>query len=277
MLKELVEERTKEINMKNQLLVDQTEELTVQRDELTKINAVKDKLFSIISHDLRSPFTTLKGFIELIRSRYDGYGDKERKDMLGIIGESTDRVYELLDNLLNWSRSQSGKIQLKMELTNLTSLINDKIFLVNYQASVKNISIENGCATEEINLMIDPRLISVVIQNLLTNAIKFTGQNGKVTVSCIRTAENLIVSVSDNGVGIAEENIKKIFRHDVQFSSRGTDNETGTGLGLMISKDFVERHGGKIWLESELNKGSVFFFSLPLIHDEQDNHETSPV
>lgn len=273
-LNELVRSRTREIDEKNKILIDQTDELKAQRDELSRTNAVKDKLFSIISHDLRSPFTTLKGFIELIRSRYDGYNDKERKDMLAIIGESADRVYDLLDNLLNWSRSQSGKIQLKMELTNLNSLINDKIDLVKYQASNKNINIEYEDTAGEINLMIDARLISVVIQNLLTNAIKYTGKDGRITVSCTRTNEVLIISVKDNGVGMAEEDIRKLFRHDVQFSLRGTDNETGTGLGLMICKDFVERHGGKIWVESELNRGSVFFFSLPLALDDLENRET---
>lgn len=265
MLNELVASRTREINEKNIILVDQTHELTAQRDELTRTNAVKDKLFSIISHDLRSPFTTLKGFVELIRSRYEDYNDQERKGMLGIIGESTDRVYSLLDNLLNWSMAHTGKIRLEPELVNIAALINDKIALVKYQAANKNITIDIECLAEGMSLMIDPHLMSVVIQNLLTNAIKFTGQNGKITVGCTRTGEEMIISVKDTGMGMSQEHINKLFRHDVQYSSRGTDNETGTGLGLLICRDFVERHGGRIWLESEQGKGTTFFIGLPLV------------
>jgi len=263
-LNELVRARTKEIDEKNKILIDQTDELKSQRDELSRTNAVKDKLFSIISHDLRSPFTTLKGFIELMRSRYDGYGDEERKEMLGIINDSADQVYNLLNNLLNWSRAHTGEIKVESELTNIAGLINDKIALVKYQAANKNITIGFDCPSEAINLRVDVHLISVVIQNLLTNAIKFTPQDGQVTVGCEKTEKELIIFVKDTGVGMSEENVSKLFRHDVQYTTRGTDNETGTGLGLLICQDFIERHYGRIWLESEPGKGSTFFISLPL-------------
>jgi signal transduction histidine kinase len=161
--------------------------------------------------------------------------------------------------------AHTGKIRLEPELVNIAALINDKIALVKYQAANKNITIDIECLAEGMSLMIDPHLMSVVIQNLLTNAIKFTGQNGKITVGCTRTGEEMIISVKDTGMGMSQEHINKLFRHDVQYSSRGTDNETGTGLGLLICRDFVERHGGRIWLESEQGKGTTFFIGLPLV------------
>jgi signal transduction histidine kinase len=147
-------------------------------------NSVKDKLFSIISHDLRSPFNTLNGFTELISSKYDDFTDEKRKEMIGIINDSANQTYNLLDNLLNWSRSQRGKLSFTPQMTNIVSLIRGKIELLNYQAANKNILLEYEFESEEIMLEIDENLINVVIQNLLTNAIKFTPSNGKIQVDC---------------------------------------------------------------------------------------------
>jgi signal transduction histidine kinase/ligand-binding sensor domain-containing protein len=263
-LQEQVNERTKEINEKNKILLEQTEEITSQRDALNIANSAKDKLFSIISHDLRSPFNTIKGFIELIRLKYDTYTDDEKKKLIGIINDSTENVYNLLDNLLNWSRAQRGSLKFNPQMTNIIDLIRNKIDLLDYQAVNKNIHLWIECASDEINLEIDPGLINVVIQNLLTNAIKFTHPDGEIKVRCSIENSRLIISVRDNGTGMSEEDVKKLFRPDMHFSSRGTENEIGTGLGLLICKDFVEIHHGEIWLESELNKGSTFFISLPV-------------
>jgi ligand-binding sensor domain-containing protein/signal transduction histidine kinase len=263
-LNELVTERTKEINEKNTILQVQTEELKSQRDELNNTNTVKDKLFSIISHDLRSPFNTLKGFIELIKLKYDGYSDHEIKEMIGIISDSADNVYNLLDNLLNWSRSQRGKLKLHPQMTDLVALINNKIELLNLQALNKNIRIEFGSKSEAILLELDPDLMNVVIQNLLTNAIKFTPTGGKIEVNCKIDNTHLIAFVRDNGIGISKEDAEKLFNPNIHFSTSGTENEKGIGLGMIICKDFMDIHHGKIWVESELGKGSTFFIKLPL-------------
>ncbi|MDX2429962.1 MAG: two-component regulator propeller domain-containing protein [Bacteroides sp.] len=263
-LNEQVIERTKEINEKNTILQDQTEELKSQRDALNLTNSVKDKLFSIISHDLRSPFNTLKGFIELIQLKYDGYSDQEIKEMIGIISDTADNVYSLLDNLLNWSRSQRGKLSLNPRRTDFVGIINNKIELLNYQAIHKNITLEFGSASKEIMLELDPDLIHVVIQNLLTNAIKFTPMNGEIEVDCKIENMHLIAYVRDNGIGLSEEDAEKLFNPNVHFSSSGTENEKGIGLGMLICKDFIEIHQGEIWVESELGKGSTFFIKLPL-------------
>jgi two-component system sensor histidine kinase/response regulator len=264
MLEEMVKERTNEINEKNETLQNQTEELTSQRDELDASNSVKDKLFSIISHDLRSPFNTLKGFTNLIKSRYDGYTDEERKKMIEIINDSSDQVYSLLDNLLNWSRAQRGTLHFNPRMTNIVSLIDSKIDLMNFQAENKNIKIEFDHTPEDIEFEIDPDLINVVIHNLLTNAIKFSHAEGKIRVNSKIENNHLIISVSDNGIGISKDDAKKLFSHDARFTSKGTNQEPGTGLGLIICKDFIEIHHGEIWLESELNKGSSFFIDIPV-------------
>lgn len=262
-LNEQVIERTKEIKEKNSILEDQAEELKAQRDALDSTNAVKDKLFSIISHDLRSPFTTMKGFIELINLKYDGYSDQEIKDFIAMIGESADNVYSLLDNLLNWSRTQRGKLELHPQLSDLVELIRNKIELVTHQANVKNIHIENVCDSQEFLIELDPDLMNVIIQNLLTNAIKFTPVDGRIEVDCKIENSQVILSVKDNGVGMSEDDLAKLFRSDTHFSSSGTENEKGIGLGMLICKDFAEIHHGEIWAESELGKGSTFFVKLP--------------
>jgi signal transduction histidine kinase/ligand-binding sensor domain-containing protein len=264
LLNEQVIERTKEIKEQNNKLEEQTEILKAQRDELDATISVRDKLFSIISHDLRSPFTTLKGFIELISLKYDSYTDKEIRDFIRIISESADNVYNLLDNLLNWSRSQRGKVKLDAQMTDMVQLIRKKIELLNHQAVTKNIQIETICATQELLIKVDPDLINVVIQNLLTNAIKFTREDGRIEVKCFIEDSHAQIYVQDNGIGMSEEDAGKLFRSDTHFSSIGTANEKGIGLGMLICKDFVEIHGGKIWVESELDKGSTFFVKLPL-------------
>ncbi len=283
-LERLVKERTREIDEKNSLLIQQTEELnstntlleerqqqveeqadelTTQRDQLSEANSVKDKLFSIIAHDLRSPFNTLKGFVNLLQSRYADYSDEERKNMLNIIDNSSEHVYNLLDNLLNWSRSQMGAIHFVPEMGNVVDVAGNIITLFKDQAAVKNISIESNFDAENISLMIDKEMINIVLRNLLANAIKYTNVNGKVQLNCTREKDHVIISVKDDGVGISEEDKEKLFRNDVHFTSRGTNSETGTGLGLILCKELVEKHRGKIWIESEVNKGTTIFFSLP--------------
>jgi ligand-binding sensor domain-containing protein/signal transduction histidine kinase len=284
-LESLVKERTREINEKNTILIEQTEELNntntqleerqqqieeqtdelkAQRDQLSEANSIKDKLFSIIAHDLRSPFNTLKGFIDLVQSRYDTYSDKERKNMISIIVNSAGNVYNLIDNLLNWSRSQQGAIHFVPEMANIIDIINENIELFNDQAVNKDIKIESKSAAEDIRLMIDKEMINIVIRNLLANAIKYTNVDGKIELNCKRENNNVIISVKDDGIGISEENKEKLFRNDIHFSSRGTKNETGTGLGLLLCKELIEKHQGKIWIESEQNLGTAIFISLPV-------------
>lgn len=284
-LERLVKERTKEIDEKNKILIQQAEylnqsnkilderrqlieeqadELKVQRDLLSEVNSVKDKLFSIIAHDLKNPFNTLKGFIELIHTRYDDYTEQERKNMISIIDNSADLVYNLLNNLLNWSRSQRGVIHFVPEIVNIIDLVNENIELFEKQAENKNIKIESKTSVKDISLMIDKEMINIVIRNLLANAIKYTRVNGKIELNFTRENNNVIILVKDNGIGISMENKEKLFRNDVHFSIPGTKNETGTGIGLILCKELIEKHQGKIWIESELDQGTTIFVSLPV-------------
>ncbi|MBN1598627.1 MAG: hypothetical protein JW894_10060 [Bacteroidales bacterium] len=283
-LEKEVKKRTQKINQKNQLLLaqsdelletntlleerqqqieEQSEELRVQRDELFEVNSVKDKLFSIVAHDLKNPFNTLCGFTELLQEKYDKYNEEKRKQMINFIKESSDQIYELLENLLTWSRSQRGVIQYNPVKTNLTDLISYNINLVSNQASNKQISIQlkDNNLTPQINL--DPDLINTVMRNLLTNAIKFSERGGSILVSLTENKNKYIVSVQDSGIGISQENLNKLFKKNMHFTTSGTDNEKGTGLGLIMCQDFIEKHKGEIWVESTEGKGSTFYFSLP--------------
>jgi len=286
MLEKLVKERTMEIDEKNKILLKQTEylnntnalleerqqqieeqaeELKSQRDELNEVNSVKDKLFSIIAHDLKNPFNTLKGFVDLIQLRYEEYTEEERKKMLSIIDDSAEHVYNLLDNLLNWSRSQRGAIHFNPEMVNIVDMIAENIDLFENQAVSKNIKIQSKAEAEDISLMIDKEMINIVLRNLLANAIKFTHVNGKVEINCNREDNHVIISIKDDGTGISEEDKQKLFRNDIHFSNRGTNNETGTGIGLLLCKELIDKHNGKIWIKSELKKGTTIFVSLPII------------
>jgi signal transduction histidine kinase/ligand-binding sensor domain-containing protein len=284
-LERLVKERTKEIDEKNKILIQQAEdlnksnkileerrqlieeqadELKAQRDLLSEVNSVKDKLFSIIAHDLKNPFNTLKGFVDLIQTRYDDYTEQERKNMISIIDKSTDLVYNLLNNLLNWSRSQRGVIHFVPEIVNIVDLVNENIELFEKQAENKNIKIESRISAKDISLMIDKEMIHIVIRNILANAIKYTRVNGKIELNCTRENNNVIILVKDNGIGISMENKEKLFRNDIHFSTGGTNNETGTGIGLILCKELIEKHQGKIWIESELDQGTTIFVCLPV-------------
>ena len=290
-LEGLVKERTQEINDKNtileeqaeklnntntkleerqQLIEEQSDKLKAQRDELHEVNSAKDKLFSIVAHDLKNPFSVLLGFIELIQESYDSFAEEERKEMIGIIGESAGHVYNLLNNLLNWSISQRGVIQFNPKITNIVDLVNDNITLLTDQAAKKSINIEFKPSHEDINLLIDTNILNVVIRNLLTNAVKYTDKNGTIRLNCVVKGKNVVLSIKDNGIGISEENVNKLFRNDIHFSTRGTKNETGTGLGLIVCKEFIEKHQGKIWLESEENEGTTFFISIPVNRSGDD-------
>ena len=235
--------------------------------KLLESNKTKDKFFSIIAHDLKSPFNSIIGFSSLINKNFDKYNTKKQKEILGIINEGVQNTYKLLENLLTWSQSQRGKIEFKPEKINLYLLSKDAIEFSSQSANSK--SIELNCQiTKNININADKDMISSIIRNLISNAIKFTPKNGEVTIN-----ESLIVDeknkeftkiiVTDTGVGIPEETQAKLFQISENISTEGTDSETGTGLGLILCKEFVEKHGGEIWVESEVGKGTLVCFTIP--------------
>jgi len=234
--------------------------------KLKESNKTKDIFFSIIAHDLRSPFNTMLGFSKLLSDNYGDYSEEEKKKFIYIIYTGIKDTFNLLENLLLWSRSQRGKIEFNPERVNLFLLTNKMIKLHKQQANVKSITIYNKI-NEYYFVNADHNMLSTIIRNLLSNAVKFTGKGGVITLSSATTindGENFIeVSVNDSGVGISEEARSKLFVLSEIRSTRGTENEKGSGLGLILCKEFVEKHGGDIKVSSKEGKGSTFTFSIP--------------
>lgn len=262
----LLEFRNYQINKMN-------DEIQEQRDFLKQLNKTKDKFFSIIAHDLKNPFNSIKGFTELLIENSGEYDEEKRLKFLRVIKDSTNKASILLNNLLIWASSQSGNLDYNPKKTVLVNDVLDVVSLLEIQAIKKEIDIYNNV---DHNLLVnaDENMLNTVLRNLISNAIKFTKQQGEIKISTIQDKNMVEVSIIDNGVGISEEEIKDLFSIDVKNTHKGTANETGSGLGLVLCKDFVEKQGGKIWVNSTLGKGTEFVFSIPLW---LENSETYPV
>ncbi len=235
--------------------------------ELRESNATKDKFFSIIAHDLKSPFNSMLGFSEILNENFDEYSTEKKKRFIWIINEGLQNTLKLLENLLQWSQSQKSIINFNPEKINLYLIVKEICDLLNQSAEKKSIQLINRIA-ENIYVEADKNMLAIIIRNLLSNAIKYTHKHGEVTIKTFLVPnENNIqyvgISVSDTGVGIPKETQSKLFDIGENTSTKGTEKETGTGLGLILCKEFVEKHGGKIWIESEVGKGSSIFFTIP--------------
>jgi PAS domain S-box-containing protein len=237
--------------------------LSESERNLKELNTSKDKFFSIISHDLKGPYQGLLSILDLLIKEYDVLDDEEKKDIFIKIRDSSQRTYNLLDNLLQWSRIQTGKVKFHPDKINLSKVTAGIIDLFCDSANVKGISIKNTIS-EDIFLFADPNMIQLIIRNLLSNAIKFSFPESEIILSAIILNGQVEVSVKDSGVGMDIEKVRNLFRIDIQNSTLGTAKETGTGLGLLLCKDMVNLHKGTIWSISEEGKGSTFTFSIPL-------------
>ncbi|MCX7879628.1 MAG: HAMP domain-containing histidine kinase [Ignavibacteria bacterium] len=253
------------IEQNNKLILQQNEELKEFNEELKTLNATKDKLFSIIAHDLKNPLASFKSAMEHLSENYYKLSDDEKIEFLQAINTSANSVYELLENLLQWSLSQRNKTPYQPHSFNIKYVADMVIEQLKLQAENKKIKLYNEI-DGNIEVFADINMITIVLRNLLSNAIKFTNESGFVRLGCQVDKQNnhCLVSVEDNGIGIPPEVLGKLFRIDTSISSRGTRNEAGTGLGLIICKEYVEKNGGKIWVESRLNAGTTFYFTLPL-------------
>jgi len=254
-LEEKISERTAEIEQKNRSLEQQT-------DKLNELNAMKDAFFSILAHDLKNPFASLYSLSELAAKNYGEMDDEEKQTVLSKINKSTELIYNLLDNLLTWSRSQKGEIDYQPEEFSLANLVELNINLHQVPAEKKEIRFLSVIPAE-IKAYGDREMISTVLRNLIGNAVKYSYSGGTIEVKASEKEGIVKVLVRDGGVGLARENAEKIFRIDSKYRSHGTSGEKGTGLGLIICKDFVERNQGRIWCESEEGKGSEFYFTIP--------------
>jgi len=240
------------------------QEIKLKNEELQKLNAEKDKFFSIIAHDLKTPFNSIIGFSEILVEQVMGKNYQGMEEYAGIILHSSQRAMDLLMNLMEWSRAQTGRMEFSPQYLDIDVLINDATELLSDFAHQKLISISRELP-KNIRVFADKAMIDTLLRNLISNAIKFTNPGGSIVVSAEQEQEKLIVTVSDNGVGINADAMGKLFRIEESYSTKGTQNEQGTGLGLILCKEFIEKHGGKIWAESEVGKGSKFSFTIPKV------------
>jgi PAS domain S-box-containing protein len=239
-------------------------ELSLRENEkqLIRLNADKDMFISILGHDLKSPFTSLLGLSGALLEDFNKLNNDEIVYYLNHINKAAQNTYNLLENLLNWTRAQSGKIPFNPQIISFDNICNNTIAVLFPGADAKSITI-NYNAADITEVFADIDMVKTILRNLVSNAIKFTNKNGVINISTIQTQRGTTISVSDNGIGIEPDNLAKLFDISQVLSTTGTSEETGTGLGLLLCKEFVEKHGGKIWVESEIGKGSIFYFSLP--------------
>ncbi len=237
-------------------------EIHFKNEQLIKLNAEKDKFFSIIAHDLRGPFSGFLNLTELMAGSTEVFSPAEFMKYSNLLNESARNLYKLLENLLEWAQVQKGAINFTPKDSDLSKMVSQSIETIFQRALQKRISIINEIVDTQ-KVYADEKMISTVLRNLLSNAVKFTRTDGKAIIKSEWLDNDIIeVSVEDNGVGIAEKDILKLFKIEEKVSSKGTDGESSTGLGLLLCKEFIEMHGGKIWVESELGKGSKFKFTL---------------
>jgi signal transduction histidine kinase len=251
------------INRTNETLQKQRDELEILANELKRLNSDKDRFMSILSHDLKSPFSTLLGLSEMLIENIRVFPVAELEDIAVNLSKTARNTYKLLEDILLWTRAQSGKIPFKPQKLNFSDICNNALEILNPVANAKGITL-NYEKADKIYLFADNDMIRTVLRNLVSNAIKFTDKNGSINIMAEGTGAELIVSVSDNGVGISPENLPKLFNNSEIITTPGTANETGTGFGLLLCKEFVEKHDGRIWAESEPGSGSKFKFSLPV-------------
>ncbi len=230
-------------------------------EELQELNATKDKYFSIIAHDLKSPFNSIIGLSEIIKNDAPDLEVSAISQYAGIINSTSVSTYQLLENLLDWARLQQSKMPFQPTALVLKTISNDVISLMIEKANSKFIAVINYIP-EHIIITADKNMVETILRNLVSNALKFTSKNGKIELKAKETNFEIEISITDTGTGIKPEDIGKIFNASYNFTKKGTQNEKGTGLGLLLCKEFVERHNGRIWIESQVNIGSTFYFTI---------------
>lgn len=243
-------------------------QLNTANDELTKANEDKDSFLKILAHDLRNPMLSISGFSELLLSNFRNYNEEKMEKHLNILHNSAKRTFDLLEELLLWSRSQSGKIPFEPKAINFKTLCKEVISLMTESARSKEIDIIYQDNTD-IQLFADANMLRTIMRNLISNAIKFSHSKGKITITAKPAGAFATITVSDNGVGIGQSEIARLWQISEVYTTPGTKGEKGTGFGLMLCKEFVDKHGGKIFVESEVGKGSDFQFTMPLYSEHQ--------
>ncbi|MCU0447369.1 MAG: sensor histidine kinase [Microscillaceae bacterium] len=259
-----VKERTADLQEKTEELEITVQKLQESEKNLLELNHIKDKFFSIISHDLRSPMATLNSFLNILVNFSDNFSPDELQNLARRTQKSVGGLTELLDNLLQWARSQMNHLQFEPQTINLYQIVYNTANLLTVSIEEKQIDLKIEIA-ENLQVFADQNMLSFVFRNLLINALKFTPPKGKINIDSQVSDNQLVIKISDTGIGIPPENLANLFLVHKHFSTRGTQNEKGVGLGLLLCKEFIEKHGGKIAVQSEEGKGTTFSFSLAQI------------
>ncbi|MFN2126756.1 MAG: sensor histidine kinase, partial [Anaerolineales bacterium] len=228
-----------------------------------ELNATKDKIFSILAHDLKNTFASLYSRSQMVDENYQNLDEEDKLSSLKRIHNSTELIYNLLENLLTWSKSQSGHIEYNPSKFNISTLIQENLNLHSIPAERKGIHLKTN-VSDIHTAFADKQMINTVLRNLVNNAVKFTDSGKEVELNVKKDEKFLEIEVKDQGVGISPENLKKLFRIDVKYKTVGTSGEKGTGLGLILCYEFIHKNHGDIWCKSELGKGTSFYFTIPI-------------
>jgi len=247
-------------------------ELKYTRDELQKttrhlsdLNEIKDKMFSVIGHDLRSPVGSIKMTLDLLLCNQHNIKDAEFMETIHLLNQTSDEVFSLLENLLGWAKSQSGNIKIQTERLNLKQLSQNLYLLQKSNMRLKKITFENRIE-DELEILADENTFMSILRNLISNAIKFTSEGGNISLSANRKSKTVEIAVIDNGMGIPPENLSKLFDEKQFISTYGTNNEAGSGLGLILCQSFARYNNGQIRVESTPGKGSIFIVEMPIAY-----------
>ncbi len=258
----LLEERQQHIEEQAEELRVQTDSLSQTNTELNELNSMKDKFFSIIAHDLKNPFNTIIGFTSLLKSSYKDYKEEKRIQMIEYIHNSASSAYSLLENLLHWSRSQTNRLKVEPRRLMLKDVVDTNHQILEGMLRRKNLRFRVD-VPDDVYVFADEEMLNTVLRNLLSNAAKFTSPGGIIDVHARLSDELVITGIIDTGIGMDEEELKNLFRIDTSTSKKGTSGEEGTGLGIILCKEFIKKMHGKIWVESKKGIGTSIFFSLP--------------
>jgi len=261
----LQEQEIKKQNIELEAINDNLEILVEERTkELEKANATKDKFFSIIAHDLKNSFTGLLGHSDILLSDFDRFPDNEKKAIVKTIQQVSEDTYKLLQNLLDWASVQTGNMQFVVDEFDLNGFLSDEFKLQQGIVATKGLTISFN-PTETILVKADKKMLSTVIRNVLSNAVKYTPKDGHVNLELSKTGAFAVITVKDNGIGISPENINKLFQVKENYKTHGTNNEEGTGLGLILCKEFINKNNGDITIKSEVGVGTEVSVTVPVV------------
>ena len=261
---EYIEEKLQYARLLNEQLNEKNEQIAEQNVKLKELNTTKDRLFSIIGHDLKNPFTVLISLSQIIKDRTDNLEKGDLEKSLSIINSTASQGFALLENLLEWARSQTGEIKFQPVKVGLCELVREVIVQIGTVAEKKQVLIQNNI-NQSICVLAVPNMLQTILRNLISNAIKFSKPGSKVAIEADlnQVSNKILISVTDYGVGIPKENLDKLFNINTHKSTKGTLQESGTGLGLLICNEFIGKHGGNILVDSILGEGTRISFDLP--------------